>query len=424
MRALVTGGAGFIGSHLTEALLAAGREVVVLDDLSTGQLGNLAGVAGHPRLEVVAGSVTDETLVRKLVTGADLVYHLAAAVGVRLILDRPVATIETNIMGTETILRAALEGRPRVVLASTSEVYGKNDRVPLSEDDDRLLGPTTKSRWSYACSKAIDEFLGLAYHREHGLPVTIVRFFNTIGPRQTGRYGMVVPRFVRQALDGGPITVYGDGCQSRCFTDVEDTVRATIALSLAPAAVGEVFNVGTTHELTIRTLAERVRALAGSDSPIVLVPYDEAYQPGFEDLHRRVPDIRKAERVVGYRPRVPLDETLQRVIGHLREHRPQLGRRAPPRVRCLGRLAQAAPVDQEPLGLRGPDLLAGPPRAGAGGPLGAGIRPLLPPLGGRVPDQRRGGRRARPGAPAEAAPPRRLGPPARGDRAGGVGSAS
>ena len=319
MRALVTGGAGFIGSHLTEALLAAGREVVVLDDLSTGQLGNLAGVAGHPRLEVVAGSVTDETLVRKLVTGADLVYHLAAAVGVRLILDRPVETIETNIMGTETILRAALEGRPRVVLASTSEVYGKNDRVPLSEDDDRLLGPTTKSRWSYACSKAIDEFLGLAYHREHGLPVTIVRFFNTIGPRQTGRYGMVVPRFVRQALDGSPITVYGDGRQSRCFTDVEDTVRATIALSLAPAAVGEVFNVGTTHELTIRALAERVRALAGSDSPIVLVPYDEAYQPGFEDLQRRVPDIRKAERVVGYRPRVPLDETLQRVIGHLRD---------------------------------------------------------------------------------------------------------
>ena len=202
MRALVTGGAGFIGSHLTEALLAAGREVVVLDDLSTGQLGNLAGVAGHPRLEVVAGSVTDETLVRKLVTGADLVYHLAAAVGVRLILDRPVETIETNIMGTETILRAALEGRPRVVLASTSEVYGKNDRVPLSEDDDRLLGPTTKSRWSYACSKAIDEFLALAYHREHGLPVTIVRFFNTSDPRQTGRYGMVVPRFVRQALDG------------------------------------------------------------------------------------------------------------------------------------------------------------------------------------------------------------------------------
>ena len=318
MRALVTGGAGFIGSHLTEALLAAGHGVVVLDDLSTGRLVNLAAVQDHPRLEVTEGSVTDESLVRKLVAGADVVYHLAAAVGVRLILDRPVETIETNIVGTETVLRAAREGRPRVLLASTSEVYGKNDRVPLSEDDDRVLGPTTKSRWSYACSKAIDEFLGLAYHQEHGVPVTIVRFFNTIGPRQTGRYGMVVPRFARQAIDGGPITVYGDGCQSRCFTDVEDAVRATIALSLAPAAVGEVFNVGTTHELTIQTLAEHVRALVGSDAPIVQVPYDEAYQPGFEDLRRRVPDIRKAERVVGYRPRVSLDETLRRVIDHLR----------------------------------------------------------------------------------------------------------
>jgi UDP-glucose 4-epimerase len=276
-------------------------------------------VKAHPRLELSVGSVTDDALVRKLVAGADVVYHLAAAVGVRLILDRPVGTIETNVVGTETVLRAAREGRPRVVLASTSEVYGKNDRVPLSEEDDRVLGPTTKSRWSYACSKAIDEFLALAYHHEYQLPVTILRFFNTIGPRQTGRYGMVVPRFVRQALDGVPITVYGDGRQSRCFTDVEDTVRATIALSVAPAAVGEVFNVGTTHELTIRALAERVRALAGSDSPIVLVAYEEAYQPGFEDLRRRVPDIRKAERVAGYRPRVSLDETLGRVIEHLRE---------------------------------------------------------------------------------------------------------
>jgi UDP-glucose 4-epimerase len=319
MRALVTGGAGFIGSHLTEALLTGGHEVTVLDDLSTGRLENLKAVEGDPRLEVVEGSVTDETLVRKLVAGADVVYHLAAAVGVRLILDRPVGTIETNIAGTETILRAAREGRPRVMLASTSEVYGKNDRVPLSEDDDRVLGPTTKSRWSYACSKAIDEFLGLAYHQEYGLPVTIVRFFNTIGPRQTGRYGMVVPRFVRQALDGGPITVYGDGRQSRCFTDVEDAVRATIALSQVPAAIGEVFNVGTTHELTIAALAERVRELAGSRASIVLVPYDEAYRPGFEDLRRRVPDVRKAERVAGYRPRVSLDDTLRRVIGHLRD---------------------------------------------------------------------------------------------------------
>ena len=318
MRALITGGAGFIGSHLAEALLDAGHRVVVLDDLSTGRIENLRTVQGHSRLDVAVGSVTDETFVRKLVSRADIVYHLAAAVGVRLILDRPVGTIETNIVGTDVVLRAAREARPRVVLASTSEVYGKNDRVPLSEEDDRLLGPTTKSRWSYACSKAIDEFLGLAYHREHQLPVTIIRFFNTIGPRQTGRYGMVVPRFVRQALDGGPITVYGDGQQSRCFTDVEDAVRATIALSLSPAAVGEVFNVGTTHELTIAELAERVRKLAGSDSPIVLMPYDEAYQPGFEDLRRRVPDIGKVERAVGYRPRVPLDESLGRVIADLR----------------------------------------------------------------------------------------------------------
>jgi UDP-glucose 4-epimerase len=318
VRALITGGAGFIGSHLAEALLEAGHRVDVLDDLSTGRLDNLRTVQGHTRLDVAVGTVTDEALVRKLVARADIVYHLAAAVGVRLILDQPVGTIETNIVGTDVVLRAARESRPRVVLASTSEVYGKNDRVPLSEEDDRLLGPTTKSRWSYACSKAIDEFLGLAYHREFQVPVTIIRFFNTIGPRQTGRYGMVVPRFVRQALDGGPITVYGDGQQSRCFTDVEDAVRATIALSLSAAAVGEVFNVGTTHELTIAELAERVRKLAGSSAPIVLMPYDEAYQPGFEDLRRRVPDIGKAERAVGYRPRVPLDETLERVIADLR----------------------------------------------------------------------------------------------------------
>jgi UDP-glucose 4-epimerase len=318
VRALITGGAGFIGSHLVEALLEAGHRVDVLDDLSTGRLDNLRTVQGHSRLHVAVGTVTDEALVRKLVARADIVYHLAAAVGVRLILDQPVGTIETNIVGTDVVLRAARESRPRVVLASTSEVYGKNDRVPLSEEDDRLLGPTTKSRWSYACSKAIDEFLGLAYHRQFQVPVTIIRFFNTIGPRQTGRYGMVVPRFVRQALDGGPITVYGDGQQSRCFTDVEDAVRATIALSLSAAAVGEVFNVGTTHELTIAELAERVRKLAGSSAPIVLMAYDEAYQPGFEDLRRRVPDIGKVERAVGYRPRVPLDQTLERVIADLR----------------------------------------------------------------------------------------------------------
>ena len=315
----MTGGAGFIGSHLTEALLDAGHDVVVLDDLSTGRTQNLQAAQGHARLTVTAGSVTDELLTRKLVMGADVVYHLAAAVGVRLILDQPVGTIETNIVGAAMVLRAAAHTSTRVVLASTSEVYGKNDRAPLAEDDDRVLGPTTKSRWSYACAKAIDEFLGLAYHREHGLPVVILRFFNTVGPRQTGRYGMVVPRFARQALDGAPITVYGDGRQSRCFTDVEDAVRATIALSTSPDAAGQVFNVGSSQEVTINELAERVRVLAGSASPIVHVPYDEAYQPGFEDLRRRVPDIRKAERLVGYRPRVPLDETLSRVIHYLRE---------------------------------------------------------------------------------------------------------
>jgi UDP-glucose 4-epimerase len=237
---------------------------------------------------------------------------------VRLILERPVETIETNIIGTEMVLRAAVSRRPRVVIASTSEVYGKSDRVPLGEDDDRVLGPTTKSRWSYACSKAIDEFLALAYHRERGVPVVIIRFFNTVGPRQTGRYGMVVPRFARQALDGEPITVYGDGRQSRCFTDVEDAVRAMLALSMSPEARGEVVNVGSSQEVAIGELAERVKRLAGSQSPIRFVPYDQAYQPGFEDLRRRVPDIAKAGRLVGYRPQVPLDETLRRVIDFLR----------------------------------------------------------------------------------------------------------
>jgi len=319
MKALVTGGAGFIGSHLAEALLDAGHEVTVLDNLSTGRVENLQTVQGHPAFTLAVGSVTDEALVQKLVDEADVVYHLAAAVGVRLILEQPVETIATNIVGAEVVLRAAAHRMRSVVLASTSEVYGKNDRVPLSEDDDRILGPTTKSRWSYACSKAIDEFLALAYHRERGLPVVIVRFFNTVGPRQTGRYGMVVPRFARQALDGIPLTVYGDGSQSRCFTDVEDAVRAMLALSMSPEAVGQVFNVGTSHEVTIGELAQRVKTLAGSASPIVYVPYDEAYQPGFEDMRRRVPDIAKAERVVGYRPRVSLDETLGRVIRFLRE---------------------------------------------------------------------------------------------------------
>jgi UDP-glucose 4-epimerase len=318
MRTLVTGGAGFIGSHLVEALVATGDEVVVLDDLSTGRAENLAALRDHPRLAVVVGSVTDEALVQKLGADADLVYHLAAVVGVRRVLDRPVETIETNVDGTATVLRVAAARRTPVVLASTSEVYGKSARVPLREDDDRLLGPTTVRRWSYACAKALDEFLALAYHHERGLPVVVLRLFNTVGPRQTGRYGMVVPRFVRQALDGAPITVHGDGTQTRCFTDVEDVVRAARALAASPAAVGQIVNVGATEELTIGALAERVRVLTGSGSPIVHVPYAEAYPAGFEDSARRVPDVAKAARLVGYRARVPLDETLRRVIAHLR----------------------------------------------------------------------------------------------------------
>jgi UDP-glucose 4-epimerase len=319
MKALVTGGAGFIGSHLVERLLGEGHEVAVLDDLSTGRLDNLDAVRDHPGLRVASGSVTDEALVAALAAGAEVVYHLAAAVGVRLILEQPVRTIETNIVGTDVVLRVAGRTGARVVLASTSEVYGKSDRVPLAEEDDRVLGPTTRSRWSYACSKAIDEFLALAYHHERGLPVVILRYFNTVGPRQTGRYGMVVPRFVRQALDGAPITVYGDGGQSRAFTDVEDAVGATLALSRCPAALGQVVNVGSPHEVTIGALAERVRTLCDSRSPVVRVPYDAAYEPGFEDLRRRVPSLRRAEALVGYRPAVPLDETLRRVIRFLRE---------------------------------------------------------------------------------------------------------
>lgn len=322
MRALVTGGAGFIGSHLVEVLLQRGMSVTVIDDLSTGRTENLQAVAGHPGLEIVWGSILEEERLQELVDQADIVYHLAAAVGVRLILDRPVETIETNILGTDRVLRCAAKQGRKVVLASSSEVYGKNPHVPLREDDDALLGPTTKSRWSYACSKTIDEFLGLAYWEGKGLPVVIARFFNTIGPRQTGRYGMVVPRFVQQALAGEPITVYGDGTQSRSFTDVVDTVRATIALSLHERAVGQVYNVGNDREVTISELARRVKALTASPSPIAFIPYEQAFKRGFEDLHRRVPEISKIRQAVGYEPQVDLDTSLRRVIDFYRSPRP------------------------------------------------------------------------------------------------------
>jgi UDP-glucose 4-epimerase len=319
MRVLVTGGAGFIGSHLAETLLRDGVAVTVIDDLSTGRAENLIGVAGSPELRTVWSSILDEERLQEFVDEADVVYHLAAAVGVRLILDRPVETIEANVLGTDRVLRAAAKSQRRVVIASTSEVYGKNDRIPLNEGDDGVFGPTVKSRWSYAVSKAMDEFLGLAYCRDRGVPVVIVRYFNTIGPRQIGRYGMVVPRFVRQALAGEPITVYGDGEQIRSFTDVQDTVRATIALSRHDGAVGQVFNVGSGSVTTINELAHRVKALTGSDSPIVHVPFEQAYEAGFEEPRCRVPDISKLRNTVGFAPIVDLDTSLRRVVEHFRK---------------------------------------------------------------------------------------------------------
>lgn len=314
MRVLITGGAGFIGSHLAEALLAVGREVFVIDNLSTGSMDNIAHLRSHPRFHYTIESVTNEPVLAELVDQADLVFHLAAAVGVKLIVEQPVHTIETNVHGTEVVLRHANKKKKLVVLASTSEVYGKSAAVPFREDADLVLGPTTKQRWAYACSKAIDEFLALAYWKEKKLPIIIVRLFNTVGPRQTGRYGMVIPTFVRQALAGQPLTVFGDGTQSRSFTYVGDVVSGLIALAGEPRAVGQVFNIGNGHEITIRELAERVRTLARSTSPIITIPYDQAYESGFEDMPRRVPDISKIRALVGYEPKVQLDEILREVI--------------------------------------------------------------------------------------------------------------
>jgi UDP-glucose 4-epimerase len=317
---LVTGGAGFIGSHLAEAVVDAGDRVVAVDDLSTGSFRNVGHLAEGPSFELVVASVEDSSTLEGLVREADVVYHLAAAVGVKLIVDDPVHTIETNIRGTEVVLRLANKWRRPVVIASTSEVYGKSDRVPYSEEHDMVLGPTTHSRWAYAASKAIDEFLAVAYHRRDGLPVVIARLFNTVGPRQTGRYGMVIPTFVRQALRGEDITVYGDGKQSRSFTYVGDAVRALLDLPTRKEAFGEVFNIGGGREITIMDLAKLVRERTDSSSDIVTVPYDEAYAPGFEDMHRRVPDISKLRRVTGFEPEVDLEEIIDRVAEHSRQH--------------------------------------------------------------------------------------------------------
>ena len=317
---LITGGAGFIGSHLSEALLEAGHRVTVIDDLSTGRLDNIASLHGHPGFHVARAVIENQVVLDRLTSEVDVVVHLAAAVGVRLIVEQPVQTIETNVGGTERVLQAALRYGCRVLVASTSEVYGKGSRIPFGEDDDIVLGPTSRSRWAYAASKMVDEFLGLAYGREYALPVVIVRLFNTVGPRQSGRYGMVIPRFVSQALSSEPITVYGDGSQSRCFCDVADVVRAVVGLAEHPDAPGQVYNVGGTESITIRALAERVRDLAGSTSEIVHVPYEEAYAPGFEDMARREPDVGRIRELLAWQPRVPLNDILQRTIDHARAH--------------------------------------------------------------------------------------------------------
>ncbi|MGE0041609.1 MAG: GDP-mannose 4,6-dehydratase [Vicinamibacterales bacterium] len=319
MRILITGGAGFIGSHLSEALLDAGHQVFVLDDLSTGSIDNITHLKGRPGFEYTIDTVFNDQLVAEAVDRADVVFHLAAAVGVKLIVQKPVHTIETNVHGTEVILKHAAKKKKLVFVASTSEVYGKSTNVPFHEDADLVMGATFRHRWAYACSKALDEFLALAYWKEQQLPVIVVRFFNTVGPRQTGQYGMVLPTFVRQALAGEPITVFGDGTQSRSFTDVSDVVRGLVKLMVTPEAIGQVVNVGNTGEVSMLGLAEKIKAVTGSASPIVKIPYDQAYEEGFEDMPRRVPDLTKIRRLIGYEPRVALDEIIDRVVAYYRQ---------------------------------------------------------------------------------------------------------
>ncbi len=319
MVALITGGAGFIGSHLAEHLLGQGHFVLAVDNLSTGSLENIEHLRLHPRFEYETGDVFDESLVKDWVKRADVIFHLAAVVGVRNIVERPIQTILTNIRCSEVVLETASHYQKPVLITSTSEVYGKSSQVPFSEEGDLVLGPTSKSRWCYAASKIIDEFLAKAYWKDRGLPVVIVRLFNTIGPRQTGRYGMVVPRFVQQALKGEPITVYGDGTQKRAFTWVGDVVRALAQLIQHPRAYGEIFNIGNPKEVSILELARLVKEKTESDSEIVFIPYDQAYEEGFEDMPRRVPDIRKIQQLIGYQPSLSLPEMLDHIIAYFRE---------------------------------------------------------------------------------------------------------
>ena len=351
LRYLITGGAGFIGSHLSEVLLDRGDEVFVLDDLSTGSVDNIRHLKQNPRFHYVFDSIANKQLLAELVDESDMVFHLAAAVGVRLIVESPVRTIETNVHGTQFVLDAASKKKKLVFNASTSEVYGKSDKVPFDEEADLVLGPTSKGRWSYAASKMLDEFLALSYWKERKQPVVIARFFNTVGPRQTGRYGMVLPNFVRQALAGEPITVFGDGKQSRCFCHVRDSVEAVLRLMATPAAVGEVVNVGNTHEISIEGLARLVKQRTGSPSPIVHIPYDQAYEPGFEDMPRRVPALGKLKKLTGFAPATPLTEIVDSVITYFQNRdevptiRPEAGHALPTKATQIGRMAAGSTAD-------------------------------------------------------------------------------
>jgi UDP-glucose 4-epimerase len=312
-RYLITGGAGFIGSHLAEALLDQGDSVTIIDNLSTGRFENIQHLVGDSNFNFAIDTITNEVVMDRLVSNCDVIFHLAAAVGVQLIVEHPVHTIETNVMGTEAVLKAALRYRTKVLMASTSEVYGKGNGIPFSEDDDVLLGSTSRSRWAYAASKMVDEFLGLAYFREYGLQVVIMRFFNTVGPRQTGRYGMVIPRFIRQAIRNESLTVYGDGTQSRCFCDARDVVQALIGLTDHQDASGKVYNIGSTEEVTIQELAKKVIKITKSDSNITYMPYEQAYAPGFEDMRRRVPDLSRINSLLDWAPQRSLDDILESV---------------------------------------------------------------------------------------------------------------
>ena len=321
MRCLITGGAGFIGSHLAETLLARGDEVFVLDDLSTGSVENIRHLKSHEHFHYFFDSIQNKHLLAELTDESDVVFHLAAAVGVRLIVESPVRTIETNVYGTQLVLEAASKKKKLVFTASTSEVYGKSNQVPFREDADLVLGPTSKGRWSYAASKALDEFLAISYWKEKKQPIIIARLFNTVGPRQTGRYGMVLPNFVSQALEGAPITIFGTGKQSRCFCDVSDTVASLLRLVEKQEAIGEVVNIGSDEEISMDGLAQVVKERTGSTSPTVHIPYEQAYEPGFEDMPRRVPSLEKLVRLTGHRPRMTLIEIVDRVVAHFQKKR-------------------------------------------------------------------------------------------------------